>query len=96
MSDVMRFVKGFKKQIADNTHVAKVCKIVRIDNIRGRADIQPIQKGLPMILNALVVDGKNYEPGDTVIAIFHDYALDGSSDDRHRIDDAIVLGKVRL
>ena len=102
MSDVMRFVKGLKKQIASNTHVAMLATIVKFDPQSMKADIQPVQKGLPMIVDVPVALQKAgpffirvpYEPGDTVVVVFSDFALDGSSSAEHRIDDAIIVGGI--
>lgn len=104
MSDVITFFDNFKRQIAENTHVAMLAKIVKFDAITMKADLQPLQSRLPMLINTPVALQKAgdffirvpYEAGDLAIVVFSDFSLDGSSKERHRIDDAVMVGGIVL
>lgn len=91
---VIDFFKEREKRIAENIRVSMIARVERYDDIRKRADVTP--RGMPMIQNALVLEHITLQRGDNVLIVFSDTALDNSSQQRHRLDDAIVVGKVRL
>ena len=86
------FFRSFERNVSENIRVAAIARVNRYDETRRRADVTP--RGLPMIQGAPVLHGVSLEPGDTVLIVFVDTALDDSSGERHRIEDAIVVGKV--
>ena len=88
------FFRSFERNVSENIRVAAIARVNRYDEIRRRADVTP--RGLPMIQGAPVLHGVSLEPGDTVLIVFVDTALDGSSSERHRIEDAVVVGKVSV
>lgn len=98
------FFKFLERRIAENIRVSMLAKIVRFDAQSMRADIQPLQQGLPMITEVPVALQKAgpffirvpYEPGDVVVVVFSDFSLDGSSEARHRLDDAIIVGGITM
>lgn len=100
MSEATKFVEGLKKQIAESINCSLIARIIKFDPVKMVADIQP--EGLPMIVNVPVALQKAgpffirvpYEPGDMVVVVFSDVALDKSSKSRHRLDDAIVVGGI--
>ena len=104
MSDSVQFVKGLKRQISNSLRVSTLARIVSYDPVAMKANVQPLEPGLPLISDCPVSfpHTKDFfirlplEPGDQVIVVFNDYSLDGSSKARHRIDDAVVIGGISL
>lgn len=90
----LEFFKERERQIMEMVRVSMIARVERYDSIRKRADVTP--RGMPMIQNALVLEHVSLDRGDNVFIVFNDIALDGSSTERHRIDDAVVVGKVRI
>lgn len=98
------FFKFLERRIAENIHVSMLARVVRFDAQSMKADIQPLQQGLPMITEVPVALQKAgpffirapYEVGDVVVVVFSDFALDGSSESRHRIDDAVIVGGISM
>jgi len=91
---IVEFFNNMKREIKEQVRVAEIARVESYDSIRKRANVTP--RGYSMISNALVLEHVTIEPGDNVLVVFCDTALDDSSEDRHRIEDAIVVGKVRL
>ena len=104
MSDSVDFVRGLKKQISENLRVSSLATIVSFDPVAMKANVQPLEPGLPLISDCPVAfpHSSDYfvrvplKPGDQVMVVFNDYALDGSSKARHRIDDAVVIAGINL
>lgn len=90
----VEFFRQREQQMMELVRVAAIARVDRYDGVRKRADVTP--RGMPMIQNALVLDHLTLERGDNVFIVFNDIAFDGSSTERHRIDDAVVVGKVRI
>lgn len=88
------FFRSFERNVSENIRVATIAHVNRYDETRRRADVTP--RGLPMIQGVPVLHGVSLESGDTVLIVFVDTALDGSSSERHRIEDAVVVGKVSV
>lgn len=88
------FFRSFERNVSENIRVAAIARVNRYDETRRRADVTP--RGLPMIQGALVLEHITIERGDNVLIVFVDTALDGSSTERHRLEDAVVVGKVNI
>lgn len=93
MSKSAQFFLGFAEQIAGMVRVAVLARVERFDG--SRADIQPLHGDLPLISQAYVCGGP-YESGDVVLAVFLDSPLGEETTERHRLEDAVVVGKVTL
>jgi hypothetical protein len=85
VSEAVSFFDRLSRRLSARTHVALLAKVERFDPQLMKADIQPLQKGLPIILEVPVALHKAgpfflripYCKGDVVVAIFADHALDG-------------------
>ena len=87
------FFKSLENRIKGSINVSM---LARVDKISGnRADVTPLQPGYTMIQNCPILDHVTVWRGDTVLIVFSDHSLDGSSEELHSIDDAIVVGRVR-
>ena len=84
MSELHDFLKEEMDEQSEKTHVAMLCRIISFDSQQMKANIQPMQKGLPLIENVPVALQKAgpffirvpFEKGDIVVVVFADKGID--------------------
>lgn len=99
MSEAIKFFDGLMGDFADGLRVAMKAEILKYDPVNMIADIQPLQGGLPPILDVPVSLQKAgsffirmpFKKGDKVIVVFNDYALDDAGERRHHLNDALIV-----
>ena len=84
MSEFSEMMNEILGEELTNTHVAMLCRIISFDSQQMKANIQPMQKGLPVIENVPVALQKAgpffirvpFEKGDIVVVVFADKGID--------------------
>ena len=104
MSVFEQLIDGYIKRQTNEIHTAIPGHIERIGRIPPvgdpvdlelhHADVQPIDRTMPLLINVPTVIGPLYSKGDKVLVVFGERPEDSGQTRRHALDDGYVVGRL--
>ena len=100
MSEALKFLDGLIEGRISDIHTCMPARVERFNEGACTADVQPAGQQLPLLVGLPALKFKTkektyepfYDPGDTVMVIFSETALDGAGGRKHDLSDGIIVG----